>query len=47
MSRWALLEKEATKGSTGNSFCHTIFAANPGMGKTLAARCVAGNNNSI
>ena len=48
MSHRALFDKKRLKAApTDNTFCHMIFAGNLGTGKTMAARCMAGNNNSI
>ena len=48
MSRQALFDKKRLMAApTDNSFHHMIFTGNPGTGKNMAARCMAGNNNSI
>ena len=48
MSRRALCDKKRLKAApTDNSFRHMIFEETPVTGKTMAARCMAGNNNSI
>ena len=48
MSRWDLFDNQRLKAApTDNSFYNMIFAGNPYTGKAMAARCVAGNNNSI
>ena len=48
MSLRALFDKKQIKTApTDNSFRYMVFAGNPGTGKTMAARCKAGKNNSI
>ena len=48
MSRRTLFDRKRIKATpTDNSFRHMVFAGNPGMIKTMAARWMAGNNNSI
>ena len=48
MSCRALFDKKRLKAAqAGNSLCHMIFTGNPGTRKTMAARCMAGNNNSF
>ena len=48
MSRRDLFDKKRIKAApTDNMFRHMGFAGNPGTGKTMAAWCMAGNNNSI
>ena len=48
MSRRTLFYKKQLKvAPTDNSFRHLLFARNLGLGKTITARCLAGNNNSI
>ena len=48
MSCWALFNKKRINAApTDNSFRYMVFAWNPGIGKTMAARCMTGNNNSF
>ena len=48
MSRRPLFDKKRLKATlTDNLLRHMIFAGNPGTEKTMADRCMPGNNNSI
>ena len=48
MSHRALFDKKRLKAAPiDNSFRHMIFAGKPSTRKPMAARCLAGNNNSI
>ena len=48
MSRRPLFDKKRLKATlTDNLFRHMIFAGSPGTEKTMADRCMPGNNNSI
>ena len=48
MSHRDLFDKNQLKAvPTDNSFRHLILIENPGAGKTMATRCMAGNNNSV
>ena len=48
MSCRDLFDKKRIKAApTDNSFYHVVLEGNPGTEKTMAACCMAGNNDSI